>query len=294
MKVRITFYGMVIIELSKKGRLARVLAVNATTMNRPYHHPILCANQGALVADPGLPALPSLDGLLDRTAKELRGNAQGWHLSGMTMTVGAGQLPRHQREFSAKEPRHPKSVDASWSALKWIPDLGAIQPGARLKDEYRTIGKKILTIIELRGGALSALPPSNPQHAGLLWWFSPSCQQACTDLFVWEGDVKDGIRLTDQEGNPRVLRPRDSKETVNLFFSHEAPALENQMDVDRDLRERGETARTDDPRLIHFESYYGALDKCRYTLESPRGVWRFDIKAESHLQSDINCVPAII
>jgi hypothetical protein len=294
MKVRITFYGMVVIELSPTDRLARILAVNATTMNRPYHHPILCAKPGTLVADRALPALPSLDGLLDRTSKELRGKAEGWHLSGMTMRVGVGQLPKHEREFLPNEVRHPKSVKAPWSALKWIPDLSIIQPGAKLKDEYRRIGKKVLAIIELCGGELKALPPSNPQHAGLLWWFSPTCQQACTDLFIWEGDVKDGIRLTDQAGNSRMLKLRDSKKTIDLFFSHEAPALENQMDVERDLRERGELARTGDPRLIHFQSYYDALDKCRYTLDAPRGVWRFDAKAESRLQSDIFCVPTVI
>ena len=293
MKVRITFYGMFLIELNKREGAARILAINATTMNRPYHHPILCANKGTLATDPALPVIPSLDGLLDRTSKALA-DAEGWHLSGMTMTIGGGKLPRHQRGFSANQARHPKSVDASWSALKWIPDLGLIQPGARLKDEYRTIGTNVLAIMKLRGGQLTAQKPTSSGHAGLLWWFSPSCQQACTDLFTWEGNVADEIQLTDQSGATRVAKIRGSKETVDLFFSHEAPAFENQLELERETRRRGEEAVAGEPRLNHFPAFYAALDKCRYTVDAPCGVWRFDASAPSQFQSDINCVPALI
>jgi hypothetical protein len=294
MRVRITFYGMVLIELSKKDRVARVLAINATTINRPYHHPILCANRGTLAIDPPLPAIPSLDGLLDRTSTELRSNAEGWHLSGTIMAAGRGRLPKHRRGFSSKEPRHPKSVDGPWDSLKWIPDLSAIQPGARLRDDYRKISRSVLAIIELRGGALTAQKPTTTQDAGVLWWFSPTCQQAATDLFVWEGDIGDGITITDQSGVTRAARPRRTKDVTELFVSHEAPRFEKELQLERITRERGEQELAAHPFLDHFPMFYAALERCPYAVESPRGVWRFDERAETAYQSTISCIPSMI
>jgi hypothetical protein len=294
MKVCITFYGMFLIELSAKNRSTRVLAVNATTMNQPYHHPILCANRGTLAVTPALPSVPSLDGLLDRASMVLQTDAEGWHLSGITMTVGRGQVPKHTRGFSAKEARHPKSVDAAWSSMKWLPDLKQIQPGATLKEEYRHISKNVLAIVELRGGQLKALKPSDARTAGLLWWFSPSCQQAITDMFCWEGEIGDGMQLKAASGAVSVATPTPSKETTQLFFSHEAPRFERQLEFERLVRERGEQAVAGDPRLDHFTAFYRAMNNCRYDLEAPRGIWRFDKTAESTFQTPADCFSGMI
>lgn len=291
MKVRILFYGMTILDIDKENAVARVIAPRAPSMKRPYHHPILVLPETQLEFTTPWPQIQSLEGLLDQAPSNVGPKTSGIYLSGTTLRIGTGGVAEHSLR---KDPAQlvPTKETGGWAHLDWLASLSRIHPGATLNPNVRCLGGPVVSTIELRGGTLKAREPISESLRTLVWWFSPSCQQAVSDAYVWEGEV-DGFELVAESGASTKITPARSSKRVDLFFSHESPRFERELEFERLVRQRGEENRAADPRLDHFPSFYEYLNGPVYEgIGTPRAVWRVKGDLQPY-QSPEDCVPCL-
>lgn len=288
--VELRFYGMCLFLLSEKKMTATALMLNASDMEwqdrkmkgatggPTFHHPILQLEEDAFLSST-LPRIPNLVGMVNETDPAELGKRLGWHISGLDVAIGSGDVT-----FSRALPptRHPESyATGNWRSMGWIPSLNDILPDATLRDGVDKIGHLTSARLILGGGTLEGERPSDAGFGSAVWTFSPGWQQAMTDSVVFRTKVPEGrLKLTDRFGSAFeiVLKPG---RTANLWISHEAGTRERAIEH-RVLKEiyPGEGLRLNHfPALYHF---FEVAEGKKYrvsgigALDVPRALWFFD------------------
>ncbi len=277
MKLVVSFYGMCLCVLDRRAgnraRGATVLLLNGAAPSTsaagggtrlPFHHPLLFVPaRHADLKKSGWSPVPAPETLVD-TEHLVAGAAHAWNLSGLDVTLGAGQglsMYENQPADAGGRLADPGrgAGDEVWFDWRRIPDLARIAPGAKLRATHKKIGLHVLGRVRFTGGELRGATPKHAAGVATPWHFSDGFSQVITDRFEFHCELPGSdLEAKGYAGSRgQAIRLRGGGRTaIRLSVVHEATPSARTLGGARSTK----AAKAAASQLPHYSAFYRAIE----------------------------------
>jgi hypothetical protein len=224
----ITFniHGLTLTVIPKKtpasGPARTLMVKSATDSNRPHVQRLFVPEGQWDREKTTIAPLPSEKG---EWRPEFGDGTVAWELAGAKLLVPHVEQTIHADDTAVQE-EYPDGSDASWHSLQWVVDANELLPSARLKDDYRTLGRgdKIATEVVFAGGRVRGQRPLG-QGGHWVWFVRPRMKlQAITDCMAVEcstPDIDGLLRLDVQDGSGTTRGVIAIRDGAQVFLVNE-------------------------------------------------------------------------